>query len=84
MTEEKLVELAKQAGFSGVRTVWSSVKDSHSTLCNVDYKQLAKFAQIVSDIARDKERQRCISIARNYPFSPNIGTGIAESILKED
>lgn len=80
MTEEQLAALAKEAGFSGVRTVWSSVRESHQTLHNTDYRQLENFKKIIEA----RTIQRCAAIARNYPFSPNIGIGIAESILKEE
>lgn len=80
MTEEQLVAIAKEAGFAGVRTRWFTVHESHQILHNTDYKQLARFAKIIEK----RTMQRCAAIARNYPFSPNIGIGIAESILKED
>ena len=84
MTDEQLIAIAKEAHFSGVRTVWHTVTDCHQTLHNTNYRQLADFARIVTRIATAQERQRCAAIARNYPFSPNVGIGIAESIIKED
>lgn len=52
---EKLIALAKQAGFSGVRTVWLDVKTSRQTLHNRTYDELARFAEQV----RDEERKEC-------------------------
>ena len=52
---DHLIDLAKRAGFTGVRTTWSDVKTSHSTLHNKTYAELARFTELV----RDEERKEC-------------------------
>jgi len=56
MTEEELIAYAKAAGFSAVRTTWSGVKTSHTTLQNKTYKELARFFELAYQAGIEAEQ----------------------------
>lgn len=56
MTDEELKALAKEAGFSKVRTVWHSHKIHVDTLQPANYQELRRFYEIAFERGKQEGR----------------------------
>ena len=85
MTKEKIIEIAKKAGWSGIYTQWAEPTGEAdwspykvSLTVPVTIEQIEAFAKLVAE----KEREACASLAEEYAngLERNYSEIIAENI----
>jgi len=75
MTQDEIIEMAKQAGWSGIYSSWTSSTDCTSLTVPVTMQQIEAFAKLVAA----KEREACAKVCDEHSFGV-IGSTIAAAI----
>ena len=74
MTQDEIIEMAKEAGWSGIYSSWTSPTNRTSLTVPVTMQQIEAFANLVAA----KEREACAKVAE-HSFGV-IGSTIALAI----
>jgi hypothetical protein len=72
MTQEEIIEMARQAGWSGIYSSWTSPTNRTSLTVPVTMQQLEAFAKLVAA----KEREACAEIAEQGLIGHTIAKAI--------
>ena len=76
MTQEEIIEMARQAGWSGIYSSWTSPTNRTSLTVPVTMQQLEAFAKLVAA----KEQERCCSIVFAQCESDNVAQRTVDAI----
>ena len=62
MTQDEIIEMAREAGWSGIYSSWTSPTNRTSLTVPVTMQQLEAFAKLVAA----KEREACVKIVQTH------------------
>ena len=68
MTQEEIIEMAREAGWSGIYSSWTSPTNRTSLTVPVTMQQIEAFAKLIAA----KEREACAKVCEEHPDGMNM------------
>ena len=68
MTQDEIIEMARQAGWSGIYSSWTSPTNRTSLTVPVTMQQIEAFAKLVAA----KEREACAKVCETHGVHPAL------------